>query len=94
MPALAFDDPQLADLAAYVQYLSTAPTPGGAAIGQTGPVAEGFIGVAIGLPALLLASLFVARHVRGTAPRPTHEDGSDSTPATDDPTATTPGTDA
>jgi ubiquinol-cytochrome c reductase cytochrome c subunit len=96
MPAFAFDDPALADLAAYVQYLATAPTPGGAAIGQTGPVAEGFIGVAIGLPALLLASLFVARHVRGTTPRPTREDGSPDespgTPATGDSTGPRPGT--
>ena len=93
MPAFAFDDPQLADLATYIQYLSTAPTPGGAAIGQTGPVAEGFIGVAIGLPALLLASLFVARHVRGTAPRPTVDDGSRAD-AAEAPTGTPAGTDA
>lgn len=94
MPAFAFDDPALADLAAYVQYLSTAPTPGGAAIGQTGPVAEGFIGVAIGLPALLLASLFVARHVRGTAPRPTHDAGSDGAAEADPTAAETPEADA
>jgi ubiquinol-cytochrome c reductase cytochrome c subunit len=65
MPAFAFDDQQLSDLAAYVQWLHTAPTPGGAAIGNTGPVAEGFIGIALGLPALLLAAAFVARHGRG-----------------------------
>jgi ubiquinol-cytochrome c reductase cytochrome c subunit len=77
MPAFAFDDPELADLATYIQYLADAPTPGGAAIGQTGPVAEGFIGVAIGLPALILVSLFVARHTRRTAARPTDEDSVD-----------------
>lgn len=64
MPAFAFDEAELADLAAYVRWLSAAPAPGGAAIGQTGPVAEGFIGVAVGLPLLLLVSLFVARHGR------------------------------
>ncbi|HKF84260.1 MAG TPA: c-type cytochrome [Candidatus Limnocylindrales bacterium] len=77
MPAFGFDDPSLADLAAYVQYLAEAPTPGGAAIGQTGPVAEGFVGVAIGLPALLLVSLFVARHTRRAVARPTDEDSVD-----------------
>ena len=78
MPAFGFDDTALADLAAYIRWLRDAPTPGGAAIGQTGPVAEGFVGVAVGLPLLLLASLFVARHGRGArAPgraRPREED--------------------
>ena len=77
MPAFNFDDASLADIAAYVRYLRDAPTPGGAAIGQTGPVAEGFIGVAIGLPLLLLVSLFVARHGRRQAARPTDEDSVD-----------------
>jgi ubiquinol-cytochrome c reductase cytochrome c subunit len=77
MPAFKFDDASLADIAAYVRYLRDAPTPGGAAIGQTGPVAEGFIGVAIGLPLLLLVSLFVARHGRRQAARPTDEDSVD-----------------
>jgi ubiquinol-cytochrome c reductase cytochrome c subunit len=65
MPAFRFDDASIADLAAYVRWLADAPTPGGAAIGQTGPVAEGFVGVAVGLPLLLLVSLFVARHGHG-----------------------------
>ncbi|HET7831016.1 MAG TPA: c-type cytochrome [Candidatus Limnocylindrales bacterium] len=77
MPAFRFDDRELADLAAYIEYLATAPAPGGAAIGQTGPVAEGFIGVAIGLPALILVSLFVARHARRGGARPTDEDSVD-----------------
>jgi ubiquinol-cytochrome c reductase cytochrome c subunit len=77
MPKFRFDDPELADLAAYIEYLATAPTPGGAAIGQTGPVAEGFIGVAIGLPALLLVSLFVARHTRRGVARPTDDESVD-----------------
>lgn len=70
MPKFQFDDPQLADVNAYIRYLQDAPTPGGAAIGQTGPVAEGFVGVAIGLPALILVSMFVARHRRGAGNRP------------------------
>jgi ubiquinol-cytochrome c reductase cytochrome c subunit len=69
MPAFAFDDRQMSDLAAYIQWLHTAPTPGGAAIGYTGPVAEGFIGIALGLPALLVAAAYVARHGRGLTGR-------------------------
>jgi ubiquinol-cytochrome c reductase cytochrome c subunit len=65
MPAFGFDDAQQADLVAYIQWLATAPSPGGAPIGETGPVAEGFIAVAVGLPLLLLVSLFVARHGHG-----------------------------
>jgi ubiquinol-cytochrome c reductase cytochrome c subunit len=65
MPAFSFDEQELSDLAAYVQWLHDAPSPGGATVGNTGPVAEGFIGVAIGLPALLLAAAYVARHGRG-----------------------------
>ncbi len=61
MPAFAFDDQSLADIAAYIRFLQDAPTPGGAPIGQVGPVAEGFIGVAIGLPLLILVSLLAAR---------------------------------
>jgi ubiquinol-cytochrome c reductase cytochrome c subunit len=92
MPAFKFDDPELADLAAYIQYLAKAPTPGGAAIGQTGPVAEGFIGVAIGLPALLLVSLFVARHARRTVARPTDEGAADRAAVVTTGTPVDPGT--
>ena len=56
-----------ADLIAYIDWLRAEPTPGGAPIGGTGPVAEGFIAVAIGLPLLLLVTLFVARHRRRRA---------------------------
>lgn len=61
MPVFGFSDEELADLIAYITWLRTAPSPGGAPIGGTGPVAEGFIGVAIGLPLLVLAAMFVAR---------------------------------
>ena len=62
MPVFDFDPRQQAALAAYIKWLHDQPTPGGAAIGETGPVAEGFVAVAIGLPLLLLVALFVARH--------------------------------
>ena len=65
MPAFSFDDAEQAALVEYVQWLAQAPSPGGAPIGETGPVAEGFIAVAVGLPILLLVSLFVARHGHG-----------------------------
>ena len=77
MPAFDYDEQSLADIAAYVAWLQEAPSPGGAAIGQTGPVAEGFIGVAIGLPLLLVVSLFVARHGRRQVARPTDGDSVD-----------------
>ncbi len=72
MPVFDFNPQELADLTTYVSWLQDAPTPGGAAIGQTGPVAEGFVAVAVGLPLLLLVSLFVARHGSegGEAPEP------------------------
>ncbi|HEU0242742.1 MAG TPA: c-type cytochrome [Candidatus Limnocylindrales bacterium] len=70
MPAFDFDPQAQAALAAYIRWLGEAPTPGGAAIGQTGPVAEGFIGVAVGLPLLLLSALFIARRGGRTAPAP------------------------
>jgi ubiquinol-cytochrome c reductase cytochrome c subunit len=71
MPRFAFDDADQADLAAYIEWLRNEPTPGGAAIGGTGPVAEGFIAVAIGLPLLLLVAMFVARHRAAEVPRTT-----------------------
>ena len=68
MPAFGFDDAQLADVAAYVRWLRDSPTPGGAPIGETGPVAEGFVAVAIGLPLLVLVALFAARRGRREEP--------------------------
>jgi len=61
MPVFGFSEEELADLVAYIEWLRDSPSPGGAPIGGTGPVAEGFVGVAIGLPLLVLAALFVAR---------------------------------
>jgi ubiquinol-cytochrome c reductase cytochrome c subunit len=69
MPRFGFDAQAQADLAAYIDWLRAEPSPGGLPIGGTGPVAEGFIGVAIGLPFLLLVTLFVARHRRDERPR-------------------------
>lgn len=70
MPRFGFDDQDQADLAAFIQWLRDEPTPGGAPIGGTGPVAEGFIAVAIGMPLLLLVAMFVARRGKVEPPRP------------------------
>jgi len=51
-------------LIAYIGFLRTAPTPGGAPIGGIGPVAEGFVAVVIGLSALVLVAVFVGRRQR------------------------------
>jgi ubiquinol-cytochrome c reductase cytochrome c subunit len=73
MPRFSFTPDQLNQVAAYVQYLRTAPHPGGASSPEVGPVTEGFIA---GLT--LLALLVVARWVgvrggQGRAPVPAND---------------------
>jgi ubiquinol-cytochrome c reductase cytochrome c subunit len=85
MPAFGFDAESQAALAAYIKWLSAEPAPGGAAIGQTGPVAEGFVGVAVGLPLLLLAALFIARTTRRTPTPPDAPSGAGREGATAEP---------
>jgi ubiquinol-cytochrome c reductase cytochrome c subunit len=46
-------DKELADLAAYVEYLRDPDDPGGVPIGRTGPIPEGFVAWLVGVPALL-----------------------------------------
>jgi ubiquinol-cytochrome c reductase cytochrome c subunit len=48
-----FDDRQLSDIAAYVQYLRKPQDPGGIPIGRTGPVPEGFVAWFFGMGAFL-----------------------------------------
>ena len=48
-----FDDEQLSDLAAYVEYLRHPQDPGGVPIGRTGPVPEGFVAWFFGMGALV-----------------------------------------
>jgi ubiquinol-cytochrome c reductase cytochrome c subunit len=48
-----FDDEQLRDLAAYVEYLRHPHDPGGVPIGRTGPVPEGFVAWFFGMGALV-----------------------------------------
>ncbi len=61
MPRFALSQEDRDALIAYVNYLRTAESPGGAPIGGFGPVAEGFVSVVIGLTALVLVALFVGR---------------------------------
>jgi ubiquinol-cytochrome c reductase cytochrome c subunit len=61
MPRFSMNDTDRDALIAYIEYLRTAPTPGGAPIGGIGPVAEGFVAVVIGLSMLVLVAVFVGR---------------------------------
>jgi ubiquinol-cytochrome c reductase cytochrome c subunit len=62
MPRFQFDDTDRDAILAYIQYLQQdAPSPGGAAIGGFGPVAEGFVAVVLGLTLLVLVARFVGR---------------------------------
>jgi ubiquinol-cytochrome c reductase cytochrome c subunit len=59
MPPFALSDADRAALIAYVEYLRTEPTPGGAAIGGVGPVAEGFIAILFGLVGVVVIARLV-----------------------------------
>ncbi len=65
MPVFALPIKQIDEVAAYVRFLQTAPTPGGISLGGLGPVPEGFVAAAIGLALLLVLVNFVARRPRG-----------------------------
>jgi len=64
MPVFALPIKQIDEVAAYVRFLQTAPTPGGMSLGGLGPVPEGFVAAAIGLALLLVLVNFVARRPR------------------------------
>jgi ubiquinol-cytochrome c reductase cytochrome c subunit len=61
MPTFQFSDADREAIIAYLGYLRSAPSPGGAPIGGIGPVAEGFVSVVLGLTALALIARFVGR---------------------------------
>jgi ubiquinol-cytochrome c reductase cytochrome c subunit len=50
---------QASAIAHYVQYLQKPADPGGLGLGHFGPVAEGFVGIILGLGLLLLASRWI-----------------------------------
>jgi len=58
MPPFEFSQQERDDIIAYVNFMRSSPSPGGAPIGGTGPVAEGFVAVAIGLTGLVLIARF------------------------------------
>jgi ubiquinol-cytochrome c reductase cytochrome c subunit len=50
---------QVNDLVSYVRYLHHASDPGGAGLGHVGPVTEGFIGLLLGVGALMLVAFWL-----------------------------------
>ncbi|HYM84407.1 MAG TPA: c-type cytochrome, partial [Candidatus Dormibacteraeota bacterium] len=64
MPPFGFSEQDRAAIVAYLRYLRTAPSPGGAPIAGTGPVAEGFVGLFVALPILVVLAMFAARALR------------------------------
>ncbi len=67
MPQFNWDAQQLTDVAAYVEQLSSGPSPGGLALGGYGPVAEGLVAVVIGLGLIVLVVRWIARRESATA---------------------------
>jgi ubiquinol-cytochrome c reductase cytochrome c subunit len=61
MPKFDFADADRDAIIAYIHFLRSEPSPGGAPIGGIGPVAEGFVSVVGGLTALVLIARFVGR---------------------------------
>jgi len=58
------DQKELNDVVAYVQYLRDPDDPGGAPIGRTGPVPEGFVALTFGIGALLAAVAWIGTRSR------------------------------
>jgi quinol---cytochrome-c reductase cytochrome c subunit len=77
MPRFEFEAADRDAIVAYIRFLRAAPAPGGLPIGGFGPVAEGFVAVAIGLVILVLVAMFVGRRpgrADGPARHADHED--------------------
>jgi ubiquinol-cytochrome c reductase cytochrome c subunit len=64
MPPFAWDDGRLSDVAAYLDWLATAPRPGGVSTGGQGPVPEGLLAVLIGLGALVVLARWIGKPAR------------------------------
>ncbi len=58
------DQQSLNDVVSYVQYLRDPDDPGGAPIGRTGPVPEGFVALTLGVGALLAAVAWIGTRSR------------------------------
>lgn len=70
MPAFDFGDEGLDAVVTYVEYLGSAPTPGGFAIGGIGPVPEGFVAWLVGMGLLLLVVILVGWRWSRGEPKP------------------------
>ncbi|MBI2704144.1 MAG: c-type cytochrome [Actinobacteria bacterium] len=90
--ARAISPSELNDIATYVEYLRKPPNPGGANLGYTGPVAEGFVALLIGLGILVLVIRWITResgagsvkeaHGKVPVPAPHVKTARDAHPAT------------
>ncbi len=65
MPKFAFPLKQINEIAAYIQYLQKAPSPGGSTLGGLGPVPEGYVAIAVGLVLVLLVARLISRRPQG-----------------------------
>jgi ubiquinol-cytochrome c reductase cytochrome c subunit len=57
--AATLSDAQVSDVVAYVEYLHHPDDRGGAGLGWVGPIAEGFVGLAIGLLAIVAIAVWI-----------------------------------
>ena len=60
----SIDQQALDDLVRYVEYLRDPDDPGGAALGRTGPVPEGFVALTLGIGMLLAAAAWIGTRSR------------------------------
>ncbi|MBA3430743.1 MAG: c-type cytochrome [Actinobacteria bacterium] len=67
MPKFEFTTEERNDVGRFVEYLRERNNPGGADLGGIGPVPEGFVGLGIGLGALVIVALILGKE-RAKAP--------------------------
>lgn len=75
MPVFGEDsltDDDVDSLIRYIGFLEERPTPGGFAIGRSGPVTDGFVAWLLGGLGLVAAAYFIGEH-RGSEPEATYE---------------------
>lgn len=73
------DGKQAADVVAYVtEYIEKPTNPGGLGLGGVGPVAEGFVGLFLGVGACLLAALWVGERTKEDDEPHGHDDDAHS----------------